>query len=154
MRLGFRVNGATISNLNTRDIVWASLSEYIHALVYGAIPLEGEKRESSGSCVVFPSPHLCLSQAPVLQPNHTYCLEFPQTELRTMSHLRGLQWSSLSFRADGLVSSVYIYSLICLYHCVLTAFISETCHFVIPYPASFPGPSSNVSNWPGNEAIT
>ena len=61
MRLGFRVNGTTISNLNTRDIVWASLSEYIHALVYGAIPLEGEKRESSGSCVVFPSPHLCLS---------------------------------------------------------------------------------------------
>ena len=95
-----------------------------------------------------------LSQVPILQPNHTYCLEFPQTELRTMSHLRGLQWSSLSVRADGLVSSVYIYSLICLYHCVLTAFISETCHFVIPYPASFPGPSSNVSNGLGNEAIT
>ena len=93
--------------LYTRDIVWASLSEYIHALVYGAIPLEGEKRESSGSCVVFPSPHLCLSLPGSSTPaqSHLYTVWSFHRLSSELGHLSGPQWSSLSIRTDGLVNS-------------------------------------------------
>ena len=56
MRLEFRVSGASISNLNTRDIVWVSLSVYIAKSCENNYGAEGERGESSGSCVAFPLP--------------------------------------------------------------------------------------------------